>query len=128
MSLISSEMDKCIVIDIKTVPDGFGGLSTEYVNGAEFMAAVVYDGSREMTIAKVDKAVSTYSIYTNKNVGLTDGMIIKRLEDKDRSKAELTLKITSNGSDFQTPRAAGLQLRCVSAKPYEIGSVGVLND
>ena len=38
MSLLDEAMEKCVMIDKTTVPDGIGGYDTVYVEGAEFDA------------------------------------------------------------------------------------------
>ena len=52
MSLLSNAMENCIMLDKRTLPDGRGGTTTTWVEGAEFQAAIVYDTSIEASIAE----------------------------------------------------------------------------
>lgn len=41
MALIDSKMEPCTMLDVVTVPDGFGGVVKEYRDGAPFSAAIL---------------------------------------------------------------------------------------
>ena len=58
MSLLDEYMENCIMIDKRTVPDGYGGYATEWVEGAPFKSAIVIDSSIEAKRAEI--AAKTY--------------------------------------------------------------------
>ena len=45
MSLIDESMEPCIIMDKVTRDDGYGGVITEYTEGAPFSAAIVQGGA-----------------------------------------------------------------------------------
>lgn len=52
MSLLEEFKSACVILDKKRVPDGEGGFTTTWAEGAKFMAAVVLNTSIE---ARVDR-------------------------------------------------------------------------
>ena len=47
MSLIDVMMEECVMVDKRTVPDGMGGFDYEWVDGAQFRAAVIKNNTME---------------------------------------------------------------------------------
>ena len=98
-------------------PDGQGGFTVEWVEGAEFQAHARLDNSIQAKIAEKQGVTSLYTITTNKKITLENNDIIKRQKDGK------IFRITSNGDDNKTPDSAGLDMRQVSAElwvlPYE---------
>jgi head-tail adaptor len=64
MSLLSEAMENCIMLDKRTVADGYGGYITTWVEGASFQAAVTFDTSMEARIAEKQGVTSLYTITT----------------------------------------------------------------
>ena len=50
MSLLQDYMKPCQLIEKKRVPDGEGGFTTSWTDGAEFNAAVVCDQSDRKSV------------------------------------------------------------------------------
>lgn len=114
MSLLEEAMTKCVMLDKKTVPDGYGGFTSEWTEGAEFMAAVRFDTSMTAKIAEKQGVTSLYTIITPKSITLEFNDVIKRISDGK------ILRVTSKGEDSKTPDSASLDMRTVSAEEWEI--------
>jgi len=114
MSLLSEQMEKCVIVDKTTVPDGYGGVKTNWVDGAEIQAAVSFDTSMESRIGDAQGVTSRYTIVTQKSVILRYHDVIKRLRD------DKVFRITSDGDDKFTPNSASLNMRVVTAEEWEI--------
>ena len=118
MSLLENAMEKCVMLDKTTVPDGFGGTMSVYVEGAEFEAAIVFDSSTQAKIAAVQGVKSLYTVITKKSMVFDFHDVFKRLSDGK------TFRITSDGNDNKTPPSAGLNMRATSAEEYKPESRG----
>lgn len=113
MSLLSEAMTACVLMDKKTVPDGEGGIITEYVDGAQFPAAIVFDSSMEARIAEKQGVKSLYTVTTGKNVVMQYHDIFRRLEDGK------VFRVTSDGDDKATPESSTLNMRQVTAEEFQ---------
>lgn len=100
-------------MDKTTRPDSYGGVITEWTEGAEIKAAIVFDNSLQARVAEKQGVNDIYTIATEKNVVLRFHDIIKRDSDGKYFRA------TSNGDDNKTPRSAGLNMRVVTAELME---------
>lgn len=114
MSLLQEAMTKCVFLDKKTVPDGYGGTTSEWAEGAEFMAAFRYDTSMTAKIAEKQGVTSLYTIITPKAITLEFHEVVKRISDGK------IFRVTSKGDDSKTPDSATLDMRAVSAEEWEI--------
>lgn len=114
MSLLEEAMEKCIMLDKTTVPDGYGGMITNWVEGAEFIAAIVFDNSMEARIGEHQGVTNLYTITTKKNVNLQYHDVFRRSSDNK------IFRVTSDGDDRKTPASAGLNMRQVSAEEWEL--------
>lgn len=121
-SLMDRAMEECHIMDKTTQPDGYGGVITTYVEGAEITAAFAFDMSTQGRVANVQGATDTCTVTTHKSVILQAGDVIRRDIDG------MTFMITTNGLDYHTPDSADLNSRAVKAKvwkaPVEGGSDG----
>lgn len=116
MSLLSDSMENCIVMDKRTVPDGRGGFTAAYVEGAPFDAAITLDTSTMARIAEKDGVKNLYTVVTSRNVSLEPKTIFKRVRDNKM------FKVTSDGDDKATPKSASLDMRIVSAMEFVMGA------
>lgn len=114
MSLLTDQMEKCIMIDKITISDGYGGYTTSWVDGAEFSAAVVLDDSIEARTAEKAGVTALYTITTKKNINLQYHDVFRRARDSK------IFRVTSDGDDKLTPASAGLNMRQVSAEEWEL--------
>lgn len=114
MSLLSEAMENCIMLDKRTVADGYGGYITTWVEGASFQAAVTFDTSMEARIAEKQGVTSLYTITTNKAITLEYHDVFKRVSDGK------IFRVTSDGDDRFTPASANLNMRQVSAEEWSL--------
>lgn len=114
MSLLEEFKSACVILDKKRVPDGEGGFTTTWAEGAKFMAAVVLNTSIEARVAEKQGFTSIYTVSTGKNAVLQYHDIFKRLYDGK------TFRVTSDGDDKQTPERAGFDMAQVTAEEYEL--------
>lgn len=112
MSLLSDAMEKCILMDRHTVADGYGGYTTSWVEGAEFLCAIVLDNSMEARIAEQEGVTALYTITTKKAMDLQYHDVFKRSSDGK------VFRVTSDGDDKKTPSGANLNMRQVSAEEW----------
>lgn len=114
MSLLDEQMEKCILLDEITSPDGYGGVESHWHEGADFDAAIVFNNSMEARIADKQGVTSLYTVTTRKNINLQYHKVFKRLSDGK------IFRVTSDGDDNKTPASASLNMRNVSAEEWEI--------
>ena len=114
MSLLDSAMEKCVLMDKTTVPDGQGGVITKYVDGAEFNAAIVFDTSMEARVAAKQGVKSLYTVTTARSVVMQYHDVFRRVRDGK------VLRVTSDGDDKFTPASSTLDMRQVTAEEFEI--------
>lgn len=117
MSLIDTEMEKCVMIDKTTQPSEYGGIKPTWVDGAPFDAAISFDSSMPARIASVQGVTDLYTITTRKNITLNYHDIFRRIRDGK------IFRVTSDGDDNQTPATAALNMRVVSAEEWELTDV-----
>lgn len=113
MSLLDEAMEPCIIMDKVTRDDGYGGVITEYTEGAPFSAAIVFDSSLAARTASVQGVTDLYTVTTRKNIVLQAQDVFKRISDGKM------LQVTSDGNDDATPASASLDMRVVSAKEFK---------
>lgn len=114
MSLYETFYQNLIIMDRKTISDGMGGFSTEWVEGATFKGAVVTQATTEQRVAEKQLGEATYQITTPVNVVLDYGMVIKC------AKLDKYLKITSDNKDVETPQVATFGFRQCTATEWEL--------
>ena len=106
----------CVMLDKRTVPDGLGGYSIQYVEGAEFDAAITLDTSIQARTAEKQGVTALYTVTTAKAMNLQYHDIFKRKSDNK------IFRVTSDGDDKLTPPSATLDMRQVSAEEYTLPS------
>ena len=114
MTLLDSRMEPFVILDTVTRPDGFGGYNEVLADGAPFDAAVTMKNTTEAQIAYQTGAKRIYAVITRQTVKLKQNMRIRRVQDG------LTLRITSNATDFHTPTISDLKLYQVSAEAIDV--------
>lgn len=114
MSLLSEAMELFVMLDKTTSADGYGGLTSTWVEGAQFSAAATFDTSIEARVAGVQGVTSLYTITTSKSIALEYHDVIKRLSDNK------VLRVTSDGADKKTPPSATLDMRQVTAEEWRV--------
>lgn len=112
MSLLSEAMDNCTMIDKRTVADGYGGYTVQYVDGAPFDAAVILNSSMQARVAEHEGVTALYTVTTSKALNLQYHDVFRRERDKK------IFRVTSDGDDKLTPASASLDMRQVSAEEF----------
>lgn len=98
--------------DRVTRPDGYGGFKPQWVDGAQFDAAITLDTSMQSRIAEQQGVTALYTVTTKKTINLQYHDAFKRLSDGK------IFRVTSDGDDKATPTSASLNMRQVSAEEY----------
>lgn len=113
MSLLSQAMEACTIINRQKVNDGYGGFVNEWIDGAEFQAAIVFDSSMQAKIAEKQGVSSLYTVTTSRALVLEYGEVFRRERDGK------LFKVTSDGDDRYTPQSATLDMRQCSAEELD---------
>lgn len=114
MSLLSEMMENCIMLDKRTVSDGYGGYINTWLEGVQFSAAIVYDTSIEARVADKQGVTNLYTVTTGKELTLDYHDVFRRVSDGK------IFRVTSDGDDMHTPISAGLNMRQVTAEQWEL--------
>lgn len=114
MSLLDSAMSKCVMMDKSTHPDGFGGIVTDWKDGSEFMAAIVFDSSMQARIGQHQGVKSLYTVTTNKSIVMQFHDVFRRVEDGK------IFRVTSDGDDKASPKSSMLDIRQVTAEEWTL--------
>ena len=110
MSLLTKAMEPCTIINRQKVNDGYGGFKNEWVDGATFQAATVFDSSLEARIADQGGMKSLYTVTTSRNIKLEYNDYFRRERDGK------LFRVTSDGDDKATPKSTTLDMRQVNAE------------
>ena len=114
MSLIDVMMEECVMVDRRTVPDGIGGFNYEWVDGAQFRAAVIKNNSLEARVAEKQGVTELHTVTVDKGLVLQYHDVFRRLSDG------LTFRVTSHIRDSETPSVATFQIGQVTAERWEL--------
>ena len=114
MSLVDAFKGPCVMMDEARVPDGEGGFTTAWLEGAEFDAAVVRDTSLEARIAERDGLTNTYTVTAPADAALEFHDVFKRKSDGQ------VFRVTSNGDDRRTPPVASFEFEQVGAEEWSL--------
>ena len=113
MSLLSDAMERCVMMHKTSQDDPYGGDAIiSWQDGATFNAAIVFNTSMEARIAQAQNVSSLYTVTTARSKVLEYHEIFRRLRDGK------IFRVTSDGDDVYTPRAAGLDMRQVTAEEF----------
>ena len=113
MSLLTDAMEKCVMMHKTTRDDPYGGDAiVSWQDGASFLAAFDFDISIDARIGQAQGVFSRYKITTLRSKVLEYHEVFRRLRDGK------IFRVTSDGDDVYTPRAAGLDMRQVTAEEY----------
>lgn len=114
MSLLTEQMEKCVIVDKTTVADGYGGVTTVWVDGAVIWAATTLDTSMEARVGEKQGVTALYTVTTDKSINLQYHDVFRRLMDGK------VFRVTSDGDDKRTPASASLNMRQVTAEEWSI--------
>lgn len=116
MSLLDEYMQetgKCVMLDRISSSDGRGGTIYEYIDGAEFDAAIYLTNSLEEEKAQKQGVTGLYQITVKRDVRLEYHTVFKRLSDGQ------IFRVTSK-DESKTPASSSLNMRVVRAEEYTL--------
>lgn len=114
MSLIDAFYTPCVMLERRRRPDGLGGYTTTWADGAEFMAAIVKNDTLEAQLAEKQGVTEVYTVTTPEGVGLEYHDVFRRKGDG------ATFRATGNARDSMPPRAASFRFEQAKAERWEI--------
>lgn len=112
--LIDAFKSDCVMLDKRSVPDGIGGFTHEWVEGAKFSAAIVKDNTLEARVAEQEGVTEVYTVTTDKALELDYHDVFKRLSDGQ------VFRVTSRIVDSKTPKVASFAFGQVNAERWEL--------
>lgn len=119
MSLLSEAMEKCVLLNKTSAPDGYGGRVDTWVESDfTFDAAITFDTSMQARRADAEGVKSLYTVTTGKGTTLEYHEVFKRVSD------DKVFRVTSDGDDKYTPASAALNMRQVTAEEWSIPQNG----
>lgn len=114
MSLIDEFKTECTLLEKTRVPDGEGGWAVAWKDGMSFDAAIVHNTTIQARVAEKDGMTSTFTVTTEKNMGLDFHDVFRRESDGD------VFRVTSDSQDVQTPDRASFQFAQVTAEKWSL--------
>jgi hypothetical protein len=114
VSLIDAFKTPCVLLERKRESDGEGGFVTTWVDGLEFTAAITHDTTIAARVAEKEGMRSTYTVTTERNQPLEYHDAFRRLSDGK------VFRVTSDGTDKQTPEPASFSFAQVTAEEWEL--------
>ena len=115
MSLLTDAFENCTMLDKRTVADGYGGFTTEWMDGAEFTAAIVFDTSMQARTAEKQGVSSLYTVTTRRTTVLQFHDVFRREKDGK------IFRVTSDGDDKASPVTSSLDMRQCTAEEFILG-------
>ena len=114
MSLLESAYEDFTILNKSVVDDGYGGVTTEWTDGATIQGAIVFDNSTQMKIAQAAGVTSAYTLTVKKSMLLDYHTVLRRESDKK------IFRLTSDSDDKKTPEGASLNMRQYSAEEWKL--------
>lgn len=112
--LIESMATDCVKMDKVSVPDGEGGFTNEWREGAPFTATIVKNNSLNAKVAEKQGVTEIYTVTTSRGITLELMDVFKRIEDG------AIFRVKSNAIDSETPKVASFQFEQVTAEKWEL--------
>lgn len=114
MTLFEQMMTDCVMIEKKRVPDGQGGTTVEWTDGAPFRAAITKDNDLAAIVAEKQGVTEVYTVTTLPGVGLEFHEVFRRSADGS------VFRVTSNAIDSSPPKAASFAFEQVRAERWSL--------
>jgi len=114
MSLINAFKTRCVLLEKSRVPDGEGGWTTSWTDGAEFDAAIVLDSSLQARVAQQEGVSSVYTVTVGPETPLDFHDVFRRVSDGK------VFRVTSDSDDSRTPKVASFQFVQVTAEEWAL--------
>lgn len=114
MSLLNDFARTCVLMEKTRVPDGEGGYTLDWTEGATFQNYQALDTSMEARRAEKEGVTSVYSALVDKALPIEYGDYFKDTE------TGLTYRVTSNPSEKESPKSATFSLKYFTAERREL--------
>lgn len=112
--LMNEYVEECTLLEKTRIPDGEGGWTNSWVDGMHFQAAITYDTTLQARVAESEGMTATYTVTTEKGMALDFHDVFRRERDGQ------TFRVTSDGTDRQTPASATFQVSQVAAEEWAL--------
>lgn len=110
MSLLNDFARTCVLMEKTRVPDGEGGYTLDWTDGATFQNYQALDTSMEARRAEKEGVTSVYSALVDKALPIEYGDYFKDTE------TGLTYRVTSNPSEKESPKSSTFSLKYFTAE------------
>lgn len=110
MSLLEDFARPCVLMEKIRTPDGEGGYTTEWTEGAAFQNFQALDTSMEARRAEKEGVTSVYSALVDKAVPIEYNDYFKDMTTGN------TYRVTSDPKDKQAPSSASFSLKFFTAE------------
>ncbi len=114
MSLLENAYEKFTIINKSVVDDGYGGVTTEWTDGASIDGVMIFNNSLQAKVAQQAGVTSVYTLTVHKSIELDFHTVLRR--DSDGK----LFRLTSNSDDKKTPQTAGLDMRQYDAEEWRL--------
>lgn len=114
--LLDDYKERCVYVEKRRVPDGYGTTKTVWTEGAEFTALFDFDSSTEAMIASQQGFTSRYRVYVPRAEEIEFHEVFKRLSDG------IYFRVTDDGIDEKTPDMSEMDMRLITAERWELPS------
>ena len=114
MSLLENAYEDFTILNKSIIDDGYGGVTTEWTDGATIKGVMVFDNSTQMQIAQKMGVTGAYTLTVRKNIELDYHTVIRRESDGK------LFRLISDSDDKKTPEGAGLNMRQYSAEEWSL--------
>ena len=114
MSLLNDFARQCVLMEKTRVPDGEGGYTLDWTEGATFQNYQALDTSMEARRAEKEGVTSVYSALVDKALPIEYGDFFKDTE------TGLTYRVTSNPSEKESPKYSTFSLKYFTAERKEL--------
>lgn len=113
-TLLKDFTESLVIMDRKTVADGFGGFNVVWQEGAEFSAALTSAQNGTAKIAEAITETKVYKVVTEVTVTLLKDMYFKRTKDGT------VFRVIRNNADKLTPDDSAIPMRATEAEITEL--------
>ena len=114
ISLLNDFARPCVLMEKTRVPDGEGGYTLDWTDGATFQNYQALDTSMEARRAEKEGVTSVYSALVDKALPIEYGDYFKDTE------TGLTYRVTSNPSEKESPKSATSSLKYFTSERKEL--------
>ena len=110
MSLLNDFARPCVLMEKTRVPDGEGGYTLDWSEGATFQNYQALDTSMEARRAEKQGVTSVYSVLVDKAVPIEYGDYFKEKE------SGTVYRVTSHPDEKRAPKSASFSLKFFTAE------------